>query len=152
EAQHGEQEGLAEELYDELAAGAAKGFADADLAGAAGGVGRGEVDKIDAPQGQQEDGYQHQAIKGGFMGCAVIKGRVEWVEVEIAEGLQVPAIAAAWPGVDGVFFPEPGELALYCRGLDAGRQLEKAFGGVGETAPFVGIGIAGIRMGQGGDG
>jgi len=57
-----DEECLAEELADEPPAGAPHGFANADLFCAAGGLGRGEIDKIDRRQEQEEGGDGQQAV------------------------------------------------------------------------------------------
>src|SRR6266566_3312537 len=82
------EEGFAEELGDELTAGPAHGLADTDLLCSLGGLCRGKVDKIDAAEAQQENGYCQQSIKGGFAGLALSKAVIGAGEVDSRQGLE----------------------------------------------------------------
>ncbi len=73
QADHRQQEGLAEELIHQLPCGTAQGLPDADLLGPLRGLRCHEVDKVDTTQHQEKNRYQHQPVQSGLMGEALVE-------------------------------------------------------------------------------
>ena len=84
----GDQQGFTGELGEELAFGGAEDLADADLAGAAGGLGDSEVGIVEAGDSEDEDGDDCQDVDG--RDAAVGGKSIQFgIEVDAGQGFEV---------------------------------------------------------------